>query len=201
MRRPDGRRVTFEDLLMFANLLFLANAETAAHGEGAQGLLEQFGIEPSFLIAQVISFSLLAFVLYRFGFKPILAAVDERQKKIESGLAYSDEMKKKLEQVQSESEAVLRKAALEAQAVVTDARKSAKELLEKQTQDAAAQGAAILEKARQSIELERKKMLVEVRSEIARLVTLTTARVLSKELSEDEKTRFANAASRELTNV
>ncbi len=100
-----------------------------------------------------------------------------------------------------ESEAILRKAAMDAQAVVTDARKIAKELTEKQTHEAAAQGAAILEKARQSIELERKKILAEVRSEIARLVTVTTAKVLSKELSAEEKTRYADAASRELTNV
>ena len=186
---------------MLANFLFFATAEPAATGGAVHELLEQFGIEPAILLSQVISFSLLAFVLYRYGFKPILAAVDERQKKIESGLVYADEMKKKLEQAQSESQELLRKAALEAQAVVTDARKSAKELLEKQTQDAAAQGASILEKAQQSIELERRKMLAEVRGEIARLVTLTTAKVLSKELSSEEKTRFANAATRELTNV
>ena len=186
---------------MFANLLIVAASTPAAHGEGAPGLLEQFGIQPSFLIAQIISFSVLAFVLYRYGFKPILATVDERQRKIEAGLKYADEMKEKLAKAQADSEEVLRKAALEAQAVVTDARKSAKELLEKQTQEASAQGAAILEKARQSIELERKKMLAEVRTEIARLVTLTTAKVLSKELSPEEKTRYASAASRELTNA
>jgi F-type H+-transporting ATPase subunit b len=127
--------------------------------------------------------------------------MDERNKVIESGIKYADEMKLKLEKAQQESEAILRKAALDAQAVVTDARKSAKDLLEKQTQDAAAQGAAILDKAHQSIELERKKMLAEVRAEIARLVTLTTAKVLSKELTPEERSRFANAASRELTNV
>lgn len=186
---------------MFANLLLVAASSPAAHGEGSPSLFEQFGIEWSFLIAQIISFSILAFVLYRHGFKPILAAVDERQKKIESGLAYADEMKEKLEKAQVESEAVLRKAAIEAQAVVTDARKTAKEMLEKQTREAAAQGAAIIEKARQGIDLERRKMIAEVRTEIARLVTLTTAKVLSKELSAGEKSRFADAASRELTNA
>jgi len=186
---------------MFANLLLIASSTPAAPGEGVPSLVEQFGIAPSYLITQIISFSILAFVLYRYGFKPILAAVDERQKKIESGLAYAEEMRVKLEQAQQESEAVLRKAALDAQAVVSEARKTSKEMLEKQTQEAAMQGAAILEKAQQSIELERKKMLAEVRSEIARLVTLTTAKVLSKELTAEEKTRFASAASRELTNA
>lgn len=186
---------------MFANLLLIAASTPAATGADAPSLVEQFGIVPSYLITQIFSFSILAFVLYRYGFKPILAVVDERQRKIESGLAYAEEMRVKLEQAQQESEAVLRKAAMDAQAVITDARKIAKELTEKQTHEAAAQGAAILEKAQQSIELERKKMLAEVRTEISRLVTLTTAKVLSKELTAEEKTRFTGAAERELTNA
>jgi F-type H+-transporting ATPase subunit b len=186
--------------------ILLASVDAAQTAVAESGFIEKFGLEKFGLDLkgiglQAISFLIVFAVLYRFGIKPTIKAMDERNKVIESGLKYAEDMKVKLEKAQQESEALLRKAALEAQAVVTDARKSAKELVERQTQDAAAQGAAILEKAQQSIELERKKMIAEVRAEIARLVTLTTAKVLSKELSAEEKTRFAGAASRELTNV
>jgi len=181
--------------------ILLASVDAAQAAAAEVGVVEKFGLDVKYVALQALSFLIVFAVIYRFAIKPTLKAMDERNKVIESGIKYADEMKLKLEKAQQESEAILRKAALDAQAVVTDARKSAKELLEKQTQDAAAQGAAILEKARQSTELERKKMLAEVRTEIARLVTLTTAKVLSKELTSDEKTRFADAASRELTNV
>jgi F-type H+-transporting ATPase subunit b len=181
--------------------ILLASVDAAQAAAAESGVIEKFGLDLKSIGLQAVSFLIVFAVLYRFGIKPTLKAMDERNKVIESGLKYADDMKVKLEKAQQESEAVLRKAALEAQAVVTDARKSAKELVERQTQEAAAQGAAILEKAQQSIELERKKMIAEVRAEIARLVTLTTARVLSKELTAEEKTRFAGAASRELTNV
>ena len=59
----------------------------------------------------------------------------------------------------------------------------------------------MLVKAQQSIDLEHKKMLAEVRGEIAHLVTLTTSRVLSRELSADEKARYTESATRELTEV
>jgi len=181
--------------------ILLASVDAAQAAAAEAGVIEKFGLDLKNIAIQAVSFLIVFAVLYRFGIKPTLKAMDERNKVIESGLNYAQEMKEKLEKAQQESEAVLRKAALDAQAVVTDARKSAKELLEKQTQEAAAQGVAILEKAQRSIELERKKMLGEVRTEIARLVTLTTAKVLSKELSPEEKSRFAGAASRELTNV
>lgn len=178
--------------------LLVASADAAAKLEA---LTTQFGIEGKYLLMQIISFSIVAFVLYRFFFKPVLATVEERQKKIESGLAYADEMKAKLEQAQRESEEILRRAAQEAQGIVNEARKAAKELAERQAQEAAAQAGATLEKAQQAIALERKKMLAEVRDEIARLVTLTAGKVLAKELTPEERNRYAQSAARELANV
>ncbi len=169
--------------------------------ESIQVLLHNFGVEWSLFLMQVLSFGVLAFVLYRWGLKPVLATMDERQHKIESGLKYAEEMKAKLEQANQHSEEILRKAALEAQGIVTDARKTAKELADRQTQDTAAQTAAMLAKAQQAIELEHAKMVAEVRGEIARLVTLTAGKVLTKELSPDEKSRYTQAATRELTGV
>ena len=140
-------------------------------------------------------------ILWKFAFKPILATLDERQKKIADGLRYTDEMKAKLEAVQQESAASAKRAQTEATRIIDEARRSAKEFFEKQTQETAAKAGDILAKAEQVIELEKKKMLAEARTEIARLVVETTQRVLSKELSEAERSRYNESAARELTNV
>jgi F-type H+-transporting ATPase subunit b len=173
---------------------FLAAATPEAAHEG-------FGIATNYIVMQFVSFCILAFVLYRWGLKPVLATMDERTNKIEAGLKYAEDMKAKLAQANQQSEELLRKAAFEAQAIVNDARKTAKELADRQAQDTAAQAAAVLAKAQQAIELEHGKMIAEVRGEIARLVTLTASKVLSTELSPDDKARFTQAASRELTGV
>ena len=55
-------------------------------------------------------------------------------------------------------------------------------------------------KSEQQIELDRKKMLAEARSEIARLVVATTSKVLAKELSSDDKSRFTESASASLVD-
>ena len=80
--------------------ILLAAAEThevAAHAASG-GMAEQFGLSVNYVVMQAISFAILAFVLYRWGLKPVLATMDERQHKIESGLKYAEEMKAKLEQ-------------------------------------------------------------------------------------------------------
>ena len=191
---------------MFSHLLVLAQAhvEAAAHGEAATGLskiVQDFGISWPFFLAQVLNFSVVAFVLWKFAFKPVLATLDERQQKIAAGLQYADEMKAKLEATQQESAAILKKASVDAVRLIDDARKSAKEFVDRQTQEATAKANDLHVKAQQAIELEHKKMLADVRSEIARLVIVTTERVLAKKLSDADRTAYNDAATRELTNV
>jgi F-type H+-transporting ATPase subunit b len=59
----------------------------------------------------------------------------------------------------------------------------------------------MITKAQQAIDLEHKKMLEQARTEVARLVVATTQRVLAKELSEAERARYNQAATRELTEI
>jgi F-type H+-transporting ATPase subunit b len=185
--------------------LFLAAANASTHSSSPEGGIEkivhQFGIDTPYLIAQIISISVVVFLLYKFFFKPTLATIDERQSKIEDGLRYTEEMKTKLETAEKETAEVMKKASLEAQQIIAEARDSGKALLEKQTQEATGKAQDILSKAEHAIELERKKMLADVRDEISRLVVLTTSRVLSKELPEDEKQKYAESAAKELSNV
>jgi F-type H+-transporting ATPase subunit b len=130
-----------------------------------------------------------------------MATLDERQRKIAKGLKYAEDMKAKLEAVQQESVASSKRAQAEASKVIEEARKAAKEFLDKQSQEASVKAGEILAKAQQVIELEKKKMLAEARTEIAHLVVETTQRVLAKELSEADRNRYNESAARELTNV
>jgi F-type H+-transporting ATPase subunit b len=188
---------------MLSSLLLLAVAEPAhGHGEeaasGITKITHDFGVNLPSIAAQALSFAVVAFILWRFGFKPVLAVLDERQKKIDSGLKYAEEMKAKLAATQQESAQLIKTAQLEAQKLVDEARKAAKEFADRQQADAAARAADTLAKAQQAIELEHRKMLDQARGEIARLVVITTERVLAKKLSEADRTAYNEAAVQEL---
>jgi F-type H+-transporting ATPase subunit b len=179
----------------------LSSSLVLAAAGGVTKITEAFGINLSLIVAQILSFSIVAFVLWKFAFKPVLATLDERQQKIAAGLKYSDEMQAKLAAAQQESAAIVKKANGEATKIVEDARKSAKEFLDKQTQEASAKANELLAKAQQAIELEHKKMLADARSEISRLVVTTTERVLAKKLTDADRAAYNDAASRELSSV
>ena len=118
------------------------------------GIAETFGLETKYIIMQVISFLVVLAVLYKFGIKPVTATMEERNRKIEAGIRHAEEMQAKLAAAQQESAAIVRQANTEAARLVEDARRSAKEFLDRQTQEAAGKAADLLAKAQQAIELE-----------------------------------------------
>ena len=127
--------------------------------------------------------------------------MDERATKIESGLKYAEEMKAKLDATHQESAAIVQQAQVKAGAIINEARASAKDFLDKQTQEATAKANDLLVKAQQAIELERRKTIAEAREEIARLVIATTERVLAKQLSDADRAAYNESAARELNVV
>jgi len=182
----------------------LAETAAAAGGGPLDGfiqLLHGLGVSWSGLIAQMLNFSIVAFILWKFAFRPVMATLDERQKKIDSGLKYADEMKAKLEQAQQESAVIIKNSQIEATKLIDEARKAAKEFADREQKAATERANDLIVKAQQAIELEKKKMLADARGEIARLVVVTTRRVLDKELSDAERARYNESAARELAGT
>jgi F-type H+-transporting ATPase subunit b len=185
-------------------LFLAAAAETAAPAgpiEGLRQTFEHFGVAPKYIVWQLVSFVIVLFVLYKFGIKPVTATMEERNAKIASGIRHAEEMQAKLAAAQQESAAIVKKANAEATRIVEEARKTSKDFLDRQTQEATAKANDLLTKAQQAIELEHKKMLADARTEIARLVVTTTERVLAKKLTDADRAAYNDAASRELTHV
>jgi F-type H+-transporting ATPase subunit b len=166
-----------------------------------QSITERFGLEPKYIVMQVISFLIVLAVLYKFGIKPVTATMEERNRKIEAGIRHAEEMQVKLAAAQQESATIVKQANVAAARIVDDARKSAKDFLERQTQEATAKASDLFAKAQQAIELEHRKMLADARTEIARLVVITTERVLSKQLTEADRSAYNEAATRELAET
>ena len=186
---------------MFTTLLLAVTeaSEAAGHAAGEAGIVEKFGLDPKSIVIQLISFLILFGVLYYKGIKPTTDAMAERSAKIDQSLKDADAIKAKLEAASAESAGIVKQAQADATKIIEEARASAKEFLDRQAQEAVAQAQDIVTKARHVTELEHRKMIAEARGEIARLVVSTTRQVLAKELSDADRSRFNDAAAKELT--
>ena len=166
--------------------------------QSAQSTGETFGFNAWLFFSQVISFCIVAFLLQKFAYKPILTILEERRKRIAEGLANAEKIKRQLAESEQRYQEILTKANTEAQKMIDDARASAAAVKEKETQRAIGEAEQILTKAREAAALEHTKMLTELKREVGRLVIGTTAKVTGKVLNADDQKRISEEAAREV---
>ena len=176
-------------------------SETGAEKDALGKIVETFGLDTPLLVAQAINFLIVAYVIWRFGFKRILGTMEEREKTIASGLQYAEEVKIKLADTERQHEETLKEASAEAQQTLASAREQAKAFEDQLRKDAVARADDIVRKASEQMELERQTMVAEAKKEFAKLVVDTSAKVLNRELGDEEKVRFGEAAAKEIAKV
>ena len=166
----------------------------ASLADTGEKIISQFGIDYPLLIAQCINFIIVAAAIWFFAFKRILSTIKDREKQISDSLKNADLIKLELEESRQKQEATLSEASQEAKKTVSLAQEQAKSFLEAQKEEARQEAEAIISKAKAAMELERQNVLKDAKQEIASLVLLATSKVLDKELSDEEKTRFTAKA-------
>jgi F-type H+-transporting ATPase subunit b len=187
-------------------LLAAEPAKAVSHGaptapgpiDDLASLLARFEVDGPHLIVQLVNFSILAFVLYRFAIKPALGQMEERNRLIEKGLADAQASTQRLSEAHQISEAKLNAAADEAAKILVVARNSAKAAVEEAKAVAQAAQTEVIAKAKAAIEADRTKMMDEVRGEVSRLVVETTAKVLAENLDDATRARLNEAAVKQL---
>ena len=145
-------------------------------------LLNKLGIDYKLLIAQIINFLVLLFVLWKFAYGPILAILEKRQKKIEKGLADAEAAEKRLEESEKKQKEVLRKARTEAKEIVEKAYVQAEKTKSEIAEDAKAQAEKIIQSAKKEIETEKEKTIAEIKSEIGGLVVAATEKIVDEKI-------------------
>ena len=147
-------------------------------------LLSKLGIDWKLIIAQIVNFLVLLFVLYKFAYGPILGMLEKRQKKIEKGLADADKAQKNLEKSEEKQKEILRKARTEAKDIVEKAHMQAEKSKSEIAVEAKAQSEKILVDAKKQISQEKEKMISEVKSEIGSLVVAATEKIILERIDE-----------------
>lgn len=168
--------------------------------DSAKEIADTFGWNPWLFLSQVISFVIVALLLRRFAYKPILAVLEERRRRIEEGLINADKIKKELAEAEKRYAEILAKANADAQRMIDEARASGAHLAERKEQEAIAAAEQIVAKAREASALEHERTMAELKRELGRLVVDTTAKVTGKVLTREDQRRLQEEASRQLAS-
>jgi len=173
-------------------------ATTGGFTEMLRDTADTFGWNPWLFFSQVISFAIVAFLLTRFAYKPILAVLEERRRRIEEGLLNAEKIKKELAEAEQRYADILAKANAEAQKMIDEARESSAHLAERKQQEAIAAAEQIIAKAREASAIEHDRTMESLKRELGRLVVDTTAKVTGKVLTPEDQRRLQEETARQL---
>lgn len=147
-------------------------------------ILNQFGINPLLLAAQVVNFFILLFILKKLLYGPILKVLDDRKKRIEESLKNAEEIERKLRETDERVDQILVKASLEGQKIIDEATAQANQIIEDAKRAAENLSQKMLEEARGRIQIERENMRWELQKDLSRLVMLIVQKVTGKMLKQ-----------------
>ena len=163
-------------------------------------LLDLVNINPTTIIFTLIN-TLIIFLLYKFLLhNKVMAILDERKEKVASEIKAAEEAQAEAEAVRKEYSDRIEKAKEEAAAIVSAAVKRAGERETEIIAQANREAAAIKVKADESIELEKKKAINEIKDQIADIVIMASEKVCEKEISAKENEALINKFIAEVGN-
>jgi len=159
---------------------------------------DTFGWNWKLFLSQVISFCIVAFLLRRFAYKPILAVLEDRRRKIEEGQLNAEKIRKELAEAEKRYQEIVAKANADAQRMIDEARESSAHVAERKQQEAIAAAEQILAKAKEAAALEHERQMQTLKRELGRLVVDTTAKVTGKVLTPEDQKRLQEEAARQV---
>jgi F-type H+-transporting ATPase subunit b len=132
----------------------------------------------------VLIFSLFFLLLAKFAWKPILGAVKAREEMIKGALESAGKAREEMLKLQSDNEAILKKAREEREGILKEAREVRDRLIAEAKGKAAEEAEKLVEKARTGIESEKRKALSEIRDQVAALSVEIASKILGEKLEK-----------------
>ncbi len=149
--------------------------------------LANLGINPAWLVAQIVNVFIVLLILRAFAFKPINNMLETRKKKIQDALEQAEKVKQDAARQQADFDRRLEEARREAAKSAEMAQAAAQRERETVLTQAREEARKIVEQAHGQIEYERKQMLAEVREQVVALSMLATHQVLGAALDESRQ--------------
>src|SRR5580658_4266339 len=130
----------------------------------------------------MLVFALLIFGTMKWIWPPILAAMEERSRKIADGLAAAEKGEQALTEARGKADQIVREARERANQIIDHAQHRANELVEQAKTTASAEGARLVAAAQQQIELDTTHARENLRRDVAGIAVGAAAKLLGREI-------------------
>ena len=133
-----------------------------------------------------LTFLVVLFILWRFGFPVITDMVNERKAFIDESLQKAHDANERLANIQKEGESILQEAREKQAQILKEAAETRDAIVEKAQDKARQEGARLLDDAKLAIEQEKKAAIADIRQQVATLSVEIAEKVLRQNLKDDK---------------
>jgi F-type H+-transporting ATPase subunit b len=160
-----------------------------ASATGGGGLTDVNG---TLFVFTLVLFGLFAFVLARFGWKPLLKIIEEREKSVREAVEGAHKANAEAQTLLARHQELLRDTTREREEILQKAIQEAETIRGELVATAKADAEAQIERARGEIERETRRALIEVRSEVADLAIEAASKIVSSSLSAEAQKKLVD---------
>jgi F-type H+-transporting ATPase subunit b len=134
-----------------------------------------------------VVFTLLVLLLKKFAWKPILSAVDERNKSIKDSLAQAEKARSEMSELTANNEKIIAQAKVDRDIILKEARDMKNEIISEAKDKANKEAEKLVSTAKEQILNEKMKAITELKNHVADLSIEMAEKILSSELSDVAK--------------
>ena len=156
----------------------MPTAKMLAMTEGAGGLFDFNATLPLMAIQFVLLTVALTFVFY----KPVSKVLDERENYISGNLNQASEKLIKADELYKQYDEQLKAARVDAQAIIAQSEKEAKDVVALEIDQARKDAAALIEKTNKELEAQKSLALEQLETQVDELSQLIKEKLLGKEV-------------------
>lgn len=145
-------------------------------------------IEPGIglLFWMTLTFLILLFFLAKFAWKPIMAAINEREVTIVDSLNQAKLAKQEVLNLKAENEVIIREAKVERDNILKEARQIKDRIVGEAKDLAKTEGDKMIEQARQSIQMEKAVAMSDIKNQISTLSVSIAESILKQKLDSND---------------
>ncbi len=150
-------------------------------------ILQTFGINWYLLVAQVVNFLLILYLLKRFVYKPVFNIIKKREEIIKKGLDDAKKGEESLKTAEEETKLIVKQARDEARSILDSARKEASLTIEEAQEKAKKQSAIIIKEGEEAVKREALKAEEKLLKKIGQIVEEVVKQSLKNILSPEQQ--------------
>lgn len=161
-----------------------------------QSVLGSLGVNWKLFVAQLINFSVVLFVMWKWVYTPLLKAIDARSAKLEKGLKDAEAASAAKTGAEKASEEAIVSARREAQRILEEAQKQAdanRAEMKAKTQE---ELKTLVAQGKEALVAEKEKMVLEARAEIAELAVMAAGKALGEKMTDAQKKAMLESAAK-----